>query len=334
MLNKKTKTILSFMLRIGLSIGLLMYVFSKIDLQATVEALKTADLFFIMLAGLVFLVDMTFLLARWFIFIKALELSATKKNIILHFFYGAFGNLFMPTAIGGDIIKTVGLCRSSSEKPKVVASVLLDRLSGFYSIILIELCVLLFGYQYVVKDKILAGGVAILGGAAILLTIVLFNEKIYSFVFQLFNRFPKIKNAFMKLHYNIALLKDGHRLKEGFKGIGIAGIGQVLYAFSWFLVAQSLHQDLGFIHFMAFVPLLCLASLFPSVGGLGVREAAAVFLFSKIGMEAGVAVSMSLIGFIFVIAFGLVGGALYVYTLSTGRVQHHPSDAGVEVGQA
>jgi len=334
MINEKTKTILSFMLRIGLSLGLLMYVFSKIDLPATLEALKTADLFFIMLAGFMYLINMAMLLVRWFIFIKALDLSATKKNIILHFFYGAFGNLFMPTAIGGDIIKTVGLCRSSSEKPKVVASVLLDRLSGFYAIILIEICVLLLGYQYVVKDKILAGGVVMVGGAAVFLTFVLFNEKIYSFVFRLFDRFPKIKNAFMKLHYDIALLKQSHRIKEGLKGVCLSGVTQVIYAFSWFLIAQSLHQDLGFIHFMAFVPLLCLASSFPSVGGLGVREAAAVFLFSKIGMEAGVAVSMSLIGFIFVIIFGLIGGVLYVYTISTGRVQHHPSDAGVEAGQA
>jgi len=192
MLNKKIKTIMSFTLRFGLSIGLLMYVFSKIDLPATMEALKTADLFYIAAAGCVFLICMAIILTRWFIFIKALDLSATKKNIILHYFYGGFGNLFMPTAIGGDILKTVGLCRTSSEKPKVVASVILDRLSGFYSIILIEICVLLLGYQYVAKDKILAGGVTTLGMAAIILTFVLFNEKVYSFVNTVLERITKI----------------------------------------------------------------------------------------------------------------------------------------------
>ena len=312
-LNEKTKSTLSFVLRFGLSLALLVFVFSKIDLPETIEALRTADLFMIMLGGFVFFICMAVGLTRWFVFIRALDLSATPKSIILHFFYGAFGNLFMPTAIGGDIIKTVGLCRSSSEKPKVVASVVLDRISGFYAIILIEIGMLLLGYQYVVKDKVLAGGVVTLGVGAIVLTFVLFNEKIYSFVFQLFNKLPKIKNAFMSLHYDIALLKENKKVIEGIKGIGLAALAQTFYAFSWFLVAQALHQDFGFMHFLAFVPLLCLASSFPSIGGLGVREAAAVFLFSKIGMEAGVAVSMSLIGFIYVVAFGLIGGALYVY---------------------
>ena len=86
MISEKTKTILSFTLRFGLSIGLLMYVFSKIDLPATMEALKTADLFYIAAAGCVFLICMVIILTRWFIFIKALDLSATKKNIILHYF--------------------------------------------------------------------------------------------------------------------------------------------------------------------------------------------------------------------------------------------------------
>ena len=258
-LNEKLKSTLSFLFRVALSAGILIYIFSNIEILETIEAIKTADLRYIAAGGFVFLICMTIILTRWFIFIKALGLTATPKNIILHFFYGAFGNLFMPTAIGGDILKTVGLCRSSSEKPKVVASVILDRISGFYSIILIEIVVLLLGYHYVAKDKILTGGVITLGVGSIILTFVLFNEKIYSFVCKLFNRLPKIKNALMNLHYDIALLKEGRRIKEGIKGIGLSGLSQMFYAFSWFLVAQSLHQEFSYIHFIAFVPLLSLA---------------------------------------------------------------------------
>src|SRR3989338_4315128 len=117
--REKLKSAASFLIRIALSVALLIFVFSKIDIPATVAALKTADLKYIAAAGLVFLVCMAILLSRWFVFIKALDLSATPKSVVLHYFYGAFGNMFMPTAIGGDIIKTVGLCRNSTEKPKV-----------------------------------------------------------------------------------------------------------------------------------------------------------------------------------------------------------------------
>ena len=53
----------------------------------------------------------------------------------------------------------------------------------------------------------------------------------------------------------------------------------------------------------------------------------AAYLFAKIGMESGIAVSMSLINFLFMVMVGLVGGFIYVYTLSVGRIQYYTSDA-------
>jgi len=334
-LTKNAKSVFSFLFRVALSVGLLWFVFSKIDTSKTVDILKTADLSYIIIGAIVFFGVNCILLYRWFIFIKALDLSATVKSVIQHFFYGLFGNLFLPSAIGGDLIKVIGLCKDSTQKPKVVASVLLDRLSGFASIILIEIGVLILGYSFVMEDKALTYGIIMIGMVSFGFTAVLFNEKIYSFVCKVFNRLPKIKAALMSLHYDIALLKQKHNTKEGFKAIALACSAQFIHAFSWFLVAKALHQEFDLSYFIVFVPLLCIASSFPSIGGLGVREAGAVYLFSKIGMDPGVAVSLSLINFLFMVMVGLVGGIIYVYTLSVGRVQRYSSNAaGIEPGEA
>lgn len=333
-LKKNTKNLLSFVFRIGLSLALLLYVFSRIDLQKTGEILKSADLLYIALAAIVFVAINGILLCRWRIFIKALDLSATFGSVIKHFFYGLFGNLFLPTAIGGDIIKVIGLCKDSSQKPKVVASVLLDRLSGFASIILIEVVILLLGYSFVVEDKTISGAIVAVGIGSFGFTMVLFNEKLYSFVCTAFNRLPKIKLGLMSMHYDIALLRHKHKALEGYKAIAVSCFSQITFAGCWFLIAKALHQDVNFMHFIVFVPLLSVASCFPSIGGLGVREAAAVYLFSKVGMDPGVAVSISLITFLYMVMVGLVGGVIYVYTLSIGRVQHYSPDAGVEPNKA
>jgi len=138
----------------------------------------------------------------------------------------------------------------------------------------------------------------------------------------------------MTMHYDIAMLKESHKSKEGGKAILISCVSQMVFAFSYYLVAKALHQDIAMVYFLIFVPIICVASAFPSIGGLGIREVGAAYLFGKIGIESGIAVSLTLINFLFMIAVGLAGGALYVYTLSTGRVQHSSSDAGVEAGQA
>lgn len=325
-LTKNTKSVLSFLLRVVLSVALLWFIFSKIDIQNTIEILKSADLTYIFIAGVIFLVINGILLFRWFIFIKALDLSVTVKSVVQHYFYGLFGNLFLPTAVGGDLIKVIGLCKDSSQKPKVVASVLIDRLSGFASIAIVATVAFLFGHRLIGDNSLFIPIIFMVSGTFVI-GAVLLNEKIYSFGCQVFNRLPRFKEGLMTMHYDIALLKKGHKYKEGIKGIAISCVSQIMFAGSYYFTAKALHQDIAIIYFLIFVPIICVVAAFPSIGGLGVREVGAVYLFSKIGVDAGIAASLSLINFLFMIMIGLVGGVIYVYTLSSRRVQYYSSDA-------
>jgi len=328
-LPSKAKNVLSFVLRIGLSLGLLYYVFSKIDLQKTAEVLKSADLNYIVLAFGAFLICNVILLYRWRIFIKALDLTAGFINIVKHFFYGLFGNLFLPTAIGGDLLKAVGLCKNSSQKPRVVASILLDRLSGFASIAIVAITAFIFGHQ-LIDDQSLIFPIVLMGACSVTIVAILLNEHFYSFFCKVFNWLPRFKESLMTMHYDIALLKEGNKYIEGVKAILLSCTGQFIFAVSYYLTAKALHQDIGLIYFLIFVPIICVVSSFPSIGGLGVREVGAVYLFSKIGIGSGIAVSLTLINFLFMVLIGIVGGFIYVYSISIGRVQHYTSDEGVK----
>ena len=318
------KNAVSFLVRVLLSGGLLWYLFSKIDLGRIWEILRGARLEYLVYAGLIFFVVNLVLLARWFIFIKALEVTSPARDVVRYYFAGLFGNLFLPSTIGGDILKIYGLCRNSTQKTRVVASVLLDRLSGFAAIVVVSVMAFILGYRFLRESIIVVPiiGMAVLAGG---FACVLFNEKLYSFCCGIFARLPKVQKALMGLHYDIALMKGKRR--EGFSAIAISCLSQVVYAVCWYLIARSLSQDVDLIYFLIFVPLTCVAASFPSIGGLGVREIGAVYLFGKIGMSSEIAAGISLVNFVFMVLIGLLGGLSYVLTLSSGRVQHHPSDA-------
>lgn len=322
--NAATKNVVSFVVRVGLSGALLWYLFSKIDIARTWEILRVARIEFLIYAGVVFFGVNIILLLRWFIFIKALEVISPVRDIVRYYFIGLFGNLFLPSSIGGDFLKIYGLCRNSSQKARVIASVLLDRLSGFAAIVLVSVVAFTVGYRLLEEAALLIpiAGVAILAGT---FACVLFNEKIYSFCCRIFSKLPKIQKALMGFHYDIALMKGKRR--DGFKAIAVSGLAQVVYAVCWYLIARALSQDIGVIYFLIFVPLTCIAASFPSIGGLGVREIGTVYLFGKAGMDSGIAASISLINFLLMVIVGLIGGLVYVFTLSSGRIQYHPSDA-------
>ncbi len=324
-MNDKVKNGLNFLMRFGFSGILLWFLSTKIDMEKTAEVLKGADVKYIIFAGLIFMSIHVLLLVRWFLFIRALGLKSKASDVIKFFFIGLFGNLFLPSAIGGDIIKIVGLCKESSQKPRVVASVLLDRLSGFAAIALVASVSFILGYR-LIGDPSLILPVVIVSGGLFTLGFVLFNETVYSFFCKIFNFLPKVKSSLMQMHYDISLMKD--RKADGFKAIAVSCLCQLLLSIVFYFCAKALGQNISFIAFLIFVPLICVASSFPSIGGLGVREAGAAYLFAKVGVSSGIAVSISLINFLFMIVVGLIGGVVYVITLCSRRVQPCVSDAG------
>ena len=330
-MNDKLKNFFSLFLRFGLSGALLFYLFRKTDTASMIGVMKNADFQYIYWAAAAFFVIHLIILLRWMVLIKALDLSVPWKNIVSYFFIGLFFNLFLPSSTGGDVVKIFGMCKFTPYKAKVVASVVLDRLCGFVGIVLVAFVSFMFGYRYIQDWMILVSifALALMSGGIIF---VLFNEKTFSFCCRIFDRVPKIKNSLMSLHYDIVLLKGN---KGAFlKAVGLSYLSQIALAFDFFLIAKALHQNIPFIYFLIFVPLICVASTLPSIGGLGVRDAGAAHLFAKIGVASGIAVSITLLNFVFMVAIGLIGGVIYVSQLSPRRVQHYQTHPEVSPKEA
>ena len=125
-----------------------------------------------------FFYDQPFSLLRWSVFIKALKLEAPLFSIV--YFLSAYSAILLPSAIGGDVIAIFGLCRYSTQKAKVVASVLLDRLSGFAGMVGDATAAFLFGHRVINDASVLISIVAMAGASAVIGT-VLFHEGAYSF---------------------------------------------------------------------------------------------------------------------------------------------------------
>lgn len=326
-MKQTLKNIFSLILRFGLSGALLVWLYSKIDIQQTAEVLKDCEIKYLVVAFGLFLIVNFILLTRWYVFVRGLKLQAPYSLVVRYFFIGLFGNLFLPSAIGGDIIKIYGLCKNSSEKPKVFASVLLDRLSGFAAIVLIAVIAYLFAAN-LLNDNAILYSIIFLALLSVHTAVVLFNEKVYSFYCRIFAFWPKLQKSLMQMHYDIALLKGNYA--PVYQSIALSCLSQMIFAVQFYLTAKALHQDIGVHYWLVFVPLICVVSTVPSIGGLGVREAGAAYFLGKIGVASGIAVSISLLSFIFMVLVGLIGGVVYVTSLSAGRIQYHEPNAGAD----
>lgn len=316
----KKKSLMSLLIRLALSFGLLAWIFSKIDVAHTCEVISGANLGYLLWAFCIFFLINIVILFRWYIFMRALDLDAPFWDVVQWFFIGLFCNLFLPTSVGGDVVKTIGLAKIVNQKPKVFASVVLDRLSGFAGIVIVAAIMFVVGYEHI-PDRSVGGSIVAMTLVSLAITAVLFSHRIYSFCCALFNRWPVIKENLMSVHYDIALMKG--RVGDGILNILLSCLSQLALAYVYFMVAKALNQDVDFFYFLIFSPLICVATALPSIGGLGVREMGWAYLLAKVGVVQGVAVSISLINFLFMVVVGLIGGVMYVFTFLDRRVQPH-----------
>ncbi len=319
-MTEKLKNLGSLFLRFGLSGVLLFWLFSKIDYKHMWEALKGADMGYLTLAAVVFFLINLTILWRWRILMKAVGLKTKRMSAFKWFFIGLFCNLFLPSSVGGDVVKGLGLSKETGNKPKVFASIVLDRLCGFAAISIIAAVAFFFG-RAIVADSMVIIAIVVMSILSLVMAVVLFSHRIFSWACTAFARWPKVKDSLMNLHYDIVLLKGKQR--QGWEAIAISIFAQLVLAVEFYITAKGMHQEIPLVYFIIFSPIVCVVTALPSIGGLGVREIGWVYLLSKVGVHEGVALGISLINFGFMVLVGLIGGVLYVTTLSSRRLQHH-----------
>lgn len=323
-MTAKMKDFLSFAGRVVVSSLLLVWLFSMVNWPDTWAAVRQADIFLLVAAFLLHLLLQFMVLVRWVLFMRALSFKAPLSQVTRFFFIGLFSNLFLPTSIGGDLVKAYGLSRGAGQKPKVYASVVLDRLSGFGGLVIVALVAYCFGSEIIDAPSVIVP-IAVLTLLSLAIGGMLFNSVIYSFFCRVFLKWPRAHKALMDMHADVLLMRGRKRTALGCV-LYSCGI-QVLSAYMYYLIALALHQQAHPMSFLVFTPIVAAVSFLPSIGGLGFREFGWVYLLGKVGMEQGIAVSLSLIGFLFVIVVGLIGGVMYVTSFSDRRIQCDPSHA-------
>jgi len=315
--------IIGFILRILVSVIILIFLFSRIDIKNFLVVIKKADLKLISVSFLISLFANILCLFRWRTVLRALKLDFNFKVILSSFSLGIFFNSILPSAIGGDIFRAVDFLRFNPHKSMVISSVILDRFLGFWALDVVVIFAVIFGRRLIL-NKVIFLFVLIFSLLLIFLLIFLFNR----FFYLRLNRILSFKkNRFFlfleELHNSLYYFKD--KKNAIFRSFLLSLIIQLSGPLVFFITLLSLGiKDIPLGYFFIFVPILGAVTLLPiSIGGLGLREAGTVFLFSQIGLPQDKLLAGSLINSSFLILISIFGGIIYVFTLHPGRLQHH-----------
>jgi len=306
-----TKKILTTLIKFCVSGSILYFLFHNMDLTLFFRDLKRVNPYVILFVAIFFICLQAVSAFRWSIILHK-DVDVPYRKLLAIYFIGMFFNNFLPTMVGGDIIKGLYLYRESKKGGVSVASIFMDRYSGFSALIIITTIAFITGYS-LIKGTTLTGFLIFLIGGYTAASLVIWVGPLHSWAMRIL-----AKIHFYGINHKVDAL---YKTLMGYKGhkdilvkiLLISFVVQAGVIVGYYILAHSLGIDVKLAYFFFFIPLATVITMVPiTVGGLGIREGAFVYLFTMVGATKAQAISLSLIWYAVMVVVSMIGGIAFI----------------------
>lgn len=284
----------------------------QVDLKTLAQTMVSVQLVILLPAVLLQVLMALVSTIRWRAILSNFAIQTGLSRLARLVFIGAFFNLFLPSSIGGDVIRAFYLSRQTGRgMSTTLMTTVLERSAG--------LCALLaIGSAAVFTQNISVHGVPLSRVFALLLlfyaaaNLILFNSKAHGILTRFLGRF-KMQDVEAKMELVYKGLKSLIRNRRSIVvALGLSlGIQFSSVLIVW-IAGKSLGIQSDFLNFLVFIPLINLSIMVPlTINGFGLRESLYFLLFTQIGLSEEQSVALSLLNTLVVMAAALPGGLFY-----------------------
>lgn len=301
---------LANLLKVGVTVVGLVLVLRELDPVEIGAVLLQADWRWLLIGFLLISASMFLRAYRWLILLRGIGVHVRFWRLVELYYVGNFFNAFLPSGFGGDVVRVLEVTKDV-EVDVATGTVFLDRVSGL--IMLFVMALIMLPFQTVQPGPEIVTVTAV-GAVVSILSIALLLE--HNLIVRFGGWLPG----------PLSPRGDG-LVAKGLKAVQTCGVQAVLGALGvstlfnlmlitwWWTTGQALGLTISYAYYLGVVPILSVALLVPSVGGLGVREALAPLLFAGAGVAQETAVALSLLIFILTRLSGLLGAPIYLLSI-------------------
>jgi uncharacterized protein (TIRG00374 family) len=316
------RTLLAGALKVAVSVGLLAILITRTDVNSIWSHIRSASAPWLALALALYFASLLVSTWRWKLLLDAQGIAVPGRTLLTSYLVATFFNNFLPSNIGGDVIRIRDTAAPAGSKTVATSVVLIDRAVGLMGLVLVAAvgatvagggttgtaptliwpAWLWAGFLAAVT----VGTPAVIAPGSVgrlLKPLTVFHAEWVG------NRIARITAMLGRLRARPSALAGG------FMG---AILVQAILVLFYAAVARSFGIQIALWHMAVIVPISFIMQMLPvSVNGFGVREATFSFYFSRLGLPMGAAIALSLGATALIMFFSLSGAACYA-------VRRHP----------
>jgi uncharacterized protein (TIRG00374 family) len=301
------------LLKIAVSLVLLVVVFAFTGWREVAGRLAGAQASWLALALGVYVAGVFVRALRWQVLLRGLGArSVSTLRLVALYFVSFFFNSFLPTGIGGDVVRVAEVARAAGAAA-AAGSVLADRVVGLVATCVLALLALPLAGAVAPATLWPLGLVALAIAAGVPAGFAFLAQREAGGLAALGRALPFLRRVteHPKLRETAAALA-AYRARDLALALGVSLVFAATNAACYACIGLALGVDLPAAYYAVASPIITLVLLLPiSFNGLGTRDGAYQLLFVPAGASPDAALAMSLAYHALNLLTAVAGGAVY-----------------------
>lgn len=299
--------------KIVITIALVAYSFSKVNLALVGAQLANTRLWLVVLALLVYMGAIALNGLKWWVLLKAQRVPVPLSAAVQYMFVGFFFNNLLPANIGGDVMRGYGMARYTDRTAEAAVSVVVDRMVGLFAYMsaaaVASIVVVTATGRSELRILVVAAVIALVAIAGVLA--VLLSRRLHALIARLFQLPVLASAAPLFEHVSAAFEAYRFRYRALLLAFFIALVGLMASNVANWLLFQAEGGGVSLLYICLFNPLIALVLLLPiSIGGHGIIQNAYPFFYGLVGVPLTQALATSVL-MSFLIILGSLPGAVF-----------------------
>jgi uncharacterized protein (TIRG00374 family) len=298
--------------KIAIAGGLLIYLINQVNSKEIINAIKEADIFFILAALLLLVLNIILQYLKWKVICTKVLGVSDKKRVLTSLFYGFSAGSFTPGRIG----EYFGRALSFKDRPvsDVAVAAFVDKTISLLIITFFGALssILFLHFYYHVTFFITTSLFIFVFALSYIFLILAFNPSIWKNAV-----ISKIKST-KRLAFLVGKLSVLKRIDKNtvYQVAAISVLFFICMLFQYILLVSAFSHHFDFVNYLWVGVLIFFAkSIIPpiSIGDLGIREGASVFFISFIGENGSIGFNAAIFLFMINILIPAVIGMFLLF---------------------
>ena len=287
--------------------------FSEDGQQRFLNMLKSANLLILIAAVLIGIVVNMISAFKWYMLVRAQQMAAGYWRIFAYYVIGQFYNMFLPTSVGGDFVRSYELGKFTGRQADALASVFVERYTGVLTLLAFAVIAVLaqlsrFNVDFVVFSLLVfALALAFIGWLVL-------DPRLYRWLRGwVVAKFSSSEALFGKVDKLLASV-DSYRGQP--KTVALAFLNSVWFyliaVVNVYITALVFDVDVSFVDILIATPIIMVIMNLPiSFGNLGLMEFGYTAVFGLLGYGPELGLSVAILMRLKSFFDGAIGGILH-----------------------